>query len=197
MARTAPANRAADVAGPQGGAARAVPWQVAAALTIVVLAIAVAGVLGVRTKAAPLVSGPLPVATVGQPGADTAACRKLMPTLPERLAGTARRTLEGATDAVAAWGDPPVILRCGLETPQDLNCSSALTQVNGVSWLQLTTAGLGETTYIAADRQVRVAVTVPAGAGTGSIQQLSDVVAATLPFRQPCRDGVLVPTDVS
>ncbi len=167
-----------------------------AALTVVVVAIGVAVALGIIRKNSPVVdTGPLPVATVGQPGAGSAACNKLMPTLPQQLAAENRRALQGATVGIAAWGDPATILRCGLETPLELTCSSALTQVNGVSWLQLPDSGLGETTYIAADRSVRIALTIPDGSGTGAIQQISDVVARTLPVRAPCDNGVLLPTD--
>jgi hypothetical protein len=180
-----------------GGRSRLLSWQVVAALIVVVVAIGVAVVLGYVTNADPVVdNSPLPVATVGQPGADSAACKKLMPALPEQLTNGRSRVVEGGGDGIAAWGDPAVILRCGLETPEDLTCSSGLTQVNGVSWLQLTEAGLGETTYIAADRSVRIAVTIPDGLGTGPIQQISDTVASTLPVRAPCDNGVLLPTDV-
>ena len=169
-------------------------WPVIAALTVVVVAIA--AVLGVIQKNHPVTAaGPLPIASFDQPGVNSAACRALMPRLPQQLAGENRRTLEGATDGIAAWGDPATILRCGLETPGELTCSSALTQVNGVAWLQLPDSGLAETTYVAADRSVRIAVTIPDGSGTGEIQQLSDVVAAALPVRAPCSNGVLLPTD--
>ncbi len=171
-------------------------WQVVAALTVVVVAIGVAVTLGLIHKNSPVVdNAPLPMATVGQPGADSAACRSLMPALPQQLAGENRRTLEGATDGIAAWGDPAAILRCGLETPEEFTCSSALNQVNGVTWLQLSDSGGGQTTYIAADRSVRVALTIPDGSGTGVIQQISNVIAATLPVRAPCSDGQLLPTD--
>ncbi len=171
-------------------------WQVIAALIVVVVAIATVAVLGVIQKNHPVTAtGPLPIASFDQPGADSAACKALMPTLPQQLAGENRRALEGATDGIAAWGDPATILRCGLETPGELTCSSALTQVDGVAWLQLPDSGSGATTYIAADRTVRIAVTIPDGSGTGEIQQLSDVVGAALPARAPCSNGVLLPTD--
>ena len=173
------------------------PWQVLAALGLVVVAIALAVVLARHRQSDPAVANaPLPVSDgVGQPGADTAACKALLPKLPAELAGSGRRAIQGATDAVAAWGDPAVVLRCGIESPQELTCSAALVQVNGVSWLQLTEAGLDSTTYIAVDRSVRIAVTVPVNSGTGAIGQISTVVAATLPHREPCRAGVLLPTD--
>lgn len=173
------------------------PWQVLTALALVVVALVVAIALARHKQSDPaLANAPLPVSDgVGQPGADTATCRALMPALPDELAGAARRTLQGQVTAVAAWGDPAVILRCGIESPEELTCSAALIQVNGVSWLQLTQAGLDSTTYIAADRSVRIAVTVPTNSGSGAIGGISTVVAAKLPIRPPCSSGVLLPTD--
>lgn len=173
------------------------PWQVLTALAVVVAAIVVALVLAKNRQSDPVVANaPLPVSDgVGQPGADTAACKALMPALPTELAGLSRRTLEGDSSAVAAWGDPAVILRCGIESPQELTCSAGLVQVNGVSWLQLSQAGVDSTTYIAADRSVRIAVTAPTSSGSGPIGAISTVVAATLPVRAPCKAGQLLPTD--
>lgn len=185
----------ASVGEPAAGRSPLDSWQVIAALVVVVLGIGVVAILGHINKSNPVIStGPLPIVEVGQPDAATASCHKLMPALPQRLANAPRRTLEGQTVGVAAWGDPAVILRCGLETPAELVCSSALVQVGDVSWLQLPSEGLGDTTYLAADRSVRIAVTVPDGSGTGPIQQISEVVNANLPVRPPCSDGLLLPT---
>lgn len=172
------------------------PWQVVAGLVVVVLAIGAEVTLGVINNANPVVAtGPVPVPAFGQPGADSAACKNLMPKLPTDLAGSKQRPVEGAgNESVAAWGDPMIILRCGLETPQELKCSAVLTQVNDVGWFQLND-DQPETTYLAADRSVRIAVTLPDGTGTGQIQEISDVVVATLKARQPCSNGVLLPTE--
>ena len=182
---------------PSSTTRRTPPWQVLAALGLVLVALVVAVVLAKHKQANPVaINAPLPISDgVGQPGAGTAACSALMPALPETLSGAARRSLQGQVTAVAAWGDPATILRCGIDSPQELTCSAALVQINGVSWLELTEPGLDSTTYLAADRSVRIAVTLPTGTGTGAIGQLSDVIAATLPVRQPCRAGVLLPTD--
>jgi len=169
---------------------------VISALVVVLLAIGVAVVLGLIKQADPvLATGPVPVAPVAQPGADTAACRAFMLALPADLGTFRGRAVDGGGPGVAAWGDPPVILRCGLETPEDLTCSSSLIQVNKVSWLVLTASGLDQTTYLAVDRSVRIAVTAPDGTSPDAIGQISDVVAAALPGRPPCHDGVLLPTD--
>ncbi len=182
---------------PDSKAGRAgLPWRVVAGLVVVVLAIGAAVTLGVINNANPVVAtGPVPVPAFGQPGADSAACKTLMPKLPTDLAGSKQRPVEGGgNESVAAWGDPLIILRCGLETPQELNCSAVLTLVDDVAWSQLND-GQPETTYLAADRSVRIAVTLPEGTGTGPIREISDVIAATLKARQPCSNGLLLPTD--
>ena len=41
----------------------------------------------------------------------------------------------------------PVILRCGIPTPQELTCAAVIQEVDGVAWLPL--VGTGATTYLA------------------------------------------------
>ena len=92
---------------------------------------------------------------------------------------------------MAAWGEPAVILRCGVPTPQELTCSAAVQVVDGVTWLPL--AGDGSTTYLVVDRAVRVALTVPDGTATGPWQETSKIVARTLPRRAICSGGLPIP----
>ncbi|RIJ77128.1 DUF3515 domain-containing protein [Nakamurella silvestris] len=162
---------------------------------IPLVAIAVIAVLArvVGDVPPPDPNAPLAVGVVFQPGSATPACEKLDKALPQTLSELPRRTLYAEEPGVAGWGQGPVVYRCGIETPTSLKCDSALTTVSGVSWLQLSESGL--TTYIAVDRSVRVALTLPDGTGSGPIQALSTVIAATLPAREPCVNGALVPTD--
>lgn len=146
-----------------------------------------------RTAAEPDPDAPLPLVSVSAPGAIGAACAALDSALPATLGDRPRRALRYPEPGVAAWGDPPAVLRCGLPTPAELTCAAALQQVNGVAWLALSADG--STTFLAVDRPVRVAVTVPDSAGTGALQDASTLVAATLPTREVCRGGVLLPTE--
>ena len=96
--------------------------------------------------------------------------------------------------AVAAWGDPPVVLRCGIPTPAELTCSAPVQVVDGVTWLPLT--GQGATTYLVVDRSVRVALTVPdTVTSTGPWQEISKTVARALPARAICVGGVPIRAD--
>src|SRR5690606_31371305 len=75
------------------------------------------------------------------------------------------------------------LLRCGIPRPAELSPTSPLLEVNGVRWLQLDD-GLPEpvqVSYIAVDRPVYVALTLPVDAGSAPLQHVSDVVRETLP----------------
>jgi len=165
-------------------------------LGIPLLAIVLIAVLArvVGSQPPPDPNAPLAVGVVFQPGSATPACAALDAALPDPLSDLPRRKLYAEEPGVAGWGQGPVVYRCGIETPTSLSCSSTLTTVSGVAWLQLSESGL--TTYIAVDRSVRVALTLPDGTGSGPIQALSTVIDATLPMREPCLNGALQPTDV-
>lgn len=64
---------------------------------------------------------------------ELARCEALVAALPEELAGLSRRTVTPAAALGAAWGDPPVVLSCGV--PQDTIPPTAPCQVaDGVGW---------------------------------------------------------------
>lgn len=137
------------------------------------------------------------------PDAGSPDCAALLAALPDRLpsGGTelARRPLaEPATPGTAAWGEgSPVVLRCGLPRPAGLTPTSGLLDVDGVRWLPPngeaatgtgqggdTEAGqAGAGTWVACDRPVYLALTLPPGSGTGPLQMLSAVIGSTLATR--------------
>lgn len=145
-------------------------------------------------------TGPLAVPAAPAPGESGHYCSQLMPRLPDDLGGFPRRTLIAGTPGQAAWGDPAIILRCGLSDPAELTCSAPLTRFTGadgtsVEWLR--TASDASVTYLAVDRPVRIAVTVPDSAGIGPVQQLSELIGKTLPAREVCAEDGVIPADNS
>lgn len=144
----------------------------------------------------------LPLPAVPAPDAGSPACAALLAALPDRLpsagAELRRRPLADPTPSgAAAWGEgSPVVLRCGLARPAGLTPTSGLLEVDGVRWLPPDgRAGLGQagdtaatdqattSTWVACDRPVYVALTLPPGAGTGPLQMLSAVIGSTLATR--------------
>ncbi len=169
---------------------------------IAVSLLAVVGVIVasnvVNSRPTTSVDDPLALSAVEAPGATTPACAAVTAALPGELGGLPRRQIEHGDDpsltGVAAWGEPAVVLRCGIPTPAELTCTAAVQEVDGVAWLPLSTGG--DTTYFVVDRSVRVALTVPGEVtSTGPWQEASTVIAATLPKRDICLGGVPQPAD--
>lgn len=154
------------------------------------LALAVALVAGVLIAAAvvrnqPL--GPLGLAVVPAPSANSTDCTRLLAALPEKLDGgdtgalQRRKLATPAPAGAVGWGEPPVVLRCGLDRPAELTATSRLLDVSGVRFLEL--GGLGTSTWVAVDRPVYAVVALPATSGSGPLQQVAAVIANTLPRR--------------
>ncbi len=167
------------------------------ALGVVAVAVAAVAILASYFQSQPATdpNAALVVGAVDQPGQVTASCQSLDAALPNDLAGLARRELMVAEAGVAGWGPSPdaVVYRCGLADPVDLTCSSSLIEFNGVAWLAL--PGTDSTTYVAADRPVRVALTVNNSVGVGPVQALSNVVREVLAKRDVCQGGALIPPE--
>ncbi len=134
--------------------------------------------------------GPLALPPSPAPEAGTPECSAVLSALPNELLIRGelvpRRPLaQPAPPGTVAWGDAehdPVVVRCGLEAPAELTPTSQLADTSGVSWLDLSAGGT--TSWLAVDRPVYVALTAPADAGTGPMQDLSAVLGRTLP-KQP------------
>ncbi len=85
-----------------------------------------------------------------------------------------------------AWGDPPIVLRCGVEKPAALKPTSTCHDVNGVGWLAeqqpdgwlFTTIG----------RALYVSVEVPAEhePAADALADLADVIGRHVPVTRPC-----------
>jgi hypothetical protein len=83
-------------------------------------------------------TGPVTVPAPAPPDQQGRACRALLAQLPDRVIGLGSRPTE-SQGAAAAWGDPPVILRCGVDKPAALRPTSFCFVVDDVGWL--TTVG--------------------------------------------------------
>jgi hypothetical protein len=125
---------------------------------------------------------PLPAVTVPAPptpdDATLNACTKVFAALPVQLGPlTPRRT---ATDSafVAAWGDPAVVLSCGVSRPPELVPASAalIIRINDVDWLPRQQAD--STVFTTVDRSVYLQLTVPKKQPTDPTPLLSTAVKA-------------------
>jgi hypothetical protein len=129
----------------------------------VIVAFALARGSGSSHEATP--SGPPPPITVAAPPSNAAAeapCAQVLSALPVKLGPLAPRAVHTEPDSpfVVAWGDPPVVLRCGVARPAALTPgSSELVFLLGVYWLPVQEKS--STVFTSVDRSVYVEVRVP------------------------------------
>lgn len=162
-------------------------------LAVAVAAIAISARVWNLDEPPPARTGPLAVAPVDAPAATGPDCTALLAALPAELPAAGdplptRPLAEPVQPGVRAWAAAPrpVVLRCGLPRPVELTPTSALLEINGVRWLKLDD-GVPDpvvVSYVAVDRPVYVVLTAPVEAGSGPLQQVSDVVRETLPVTE-------------
>ena len=147
---------------------------------------------GALTGPAPAPPGPSgsagalgPVAVPAPPSSAAAArgCPAVISHLPVVLAGRQSRPAQSVSPYVAAWGDPPIVLRCGVPRPVAFVRTSSLTVVNGVQWLAERRPGA--VLWTAVDREVYVEVSVPAAYTSAAVVDLSGALTQALPARRP------------
>jgi hypothetical protein len=103
--------------------------------------------------------GPVEVTPPTPDAASAAACAKVVAELPSTVASQPTADHTPTSPLTQAWGDPPIVLRCGVAAPAALRPDSQLVTVNGVDWLpEQTDAGYRFTTV---GRIANVEVTVP------------------------------------
>jgi Protein of unknown function (DUF3515) len=119
------------------------------------------------------------------PSAARAPCTHLIDALPQSVAGQSRRDVNPAGVLAAAWGDPPVVLRCGVSRPAALRPTSYCFEIDSIGWLatqhgkeiSTTTQPTGTLNFTTIGRTPYVAVSVP-DAYSPQSDALADVAAA-------------------
>jgi len=87
----------------------------------------------------------------------------------------------------AAWGDPPITLRCGVGAPPGLTPESECLEVNGVGWFSEDADG--GTLYTTIGREVLVELGVPEDYApeASALVDVAAAVSAHDPLLKPCR----------
>ena len=115
-------------------------------------------------------------------GATRAACAPLGDRLPTHLDGHRSRVIDPVSPLVHAWGDPPIVLRCGVPKPAGYSENSIqTTDVNGVLWFQQVTPLTVRWTAVrrAANVELDVPTTYPAQGGL--LVQLGAAIKQSIP----------------
>ena len=122
------------------------------------------------------------------PHAHVVGCERLHRQLPDSVDGRDRRDTSPSSSLTAAWGDPAVVLRCGVARPAGLTPTTELIVVDDVAWfLAKQPAGrrhpayvftsTGSKTYV----EVRVPGSVPRTAATAPLADLASSIKRAFP----------------
>lgn len=113
-----------------------------------------------------------------------AACPALMQKLPIELAGNQSRRVKSDTPYAYAWGDPAIVLVCGVGRPAGFVTGVATIQINGVQF-HVDTSNPDTTVWTAVDRPVYVQIALPASVDSAPVTALTPQIAAALPYQDP------------
>ncbi|MCI3277709.1 DUF3515 domain-containing protein [Streptomyces cylindrosporus] len=124
-------------------------------------------------------------AAVPSPGTKVAElCRNLDKVVPAKVDGQGRRDPEPASALTAGWGNPAIILRCGVERPAKMSDPEADgVEVNGVGWL-LEKQSDGSFRFTTTLRRAYVEVTIPkdrTGDGMAPLVDLAPAIKKAIP----------------
>ncbi len=113
-------------------------------------------------------------------------CRVLADDLPDALDDRDRRDTSPESPLTAAWGDPAVVLRCGVDTPEGLTATSEILEVNDVEWFLTESRSAYTFTTVgrAANVEVAVPTEVPRSAATASLTYLAEPLRAAVPPKE-------------
>ncbi|GGM20022.1 DUF3515 family protein [Dactylosporangium sucinum] len=110
---------------------------------------------------------------------DTAAvCRALVARLPTSLGGLDRRPVTAGGEQNAAFGDPPIVLSCGVPV-RSIPQNAQLLALSNVCWYPEERST--ETVWQSVDRKVSLQVVVPKKAEGSWVVNLSAPIVATVP----------------
>jgi hypothetical protein len=135
--------------------------------------------------------GPPVIETTDLSPAQAQACRDLVSDLPDTLAGQSSVEVEGDTAYGAAWGDPAIVLTCGVP-PMDLSDVLRCTEADGVGWLvpDDELAGDRDATFTADGWRPRVRLLVPEDylpeGGAQALAELAGPIKKHLELAEPC-----------
>jgi len=103
-------------------------------------------------------TSPVPVATRALAPRDMPVCRALLAKLPETVRGARQRPVTTGAEQNAAYGEPPLVIRCGVPAVTLPAASTeAVYPLSRVCWVPDRTGRVWTTL----DREVPVSVTVP------------------------------------
>jgi hypothetical protein len=124
---------------------------------------------------------PVAVPAPTPPPEQVNACTAFTSALPDELSTVGpRREVDPESPLTAAYGDPPVGIRCGIPTPAALAPTSELVTVDGVDWFPEQLTGGWIMTTVGLRSEVEITVPEEQGPAPSVAADLSPTITATL-----------------
>jgi len=136
-------------------------------------------------------SGDVQIDSPALKGADAAACASLVNSLPEAVSDQQRRAVEPEDAYGASWGDPAIVLRCGVSMPTGFDKFATCQVTNDVGWFvpeeQIEDQG-ADVVMTTVGFEQNVEVTVPAvyRPPAAAMVDLADAIKDSIRERRPC-----------
>lgn len=134
-------------------------------------------------------TAPVRVPEPSPPAEIERTCRALHHGLPDELDGEWRRPTEPESRLLAAWGSPPIALRCGVGRPAALRPTSQLVTVDGVDWLPDPAEAPTRFTTVGRTAYVQVIVSEDSLPPANVLVELADPIKAAVPPEAPAAAG--------
>lgn len=136
-------------------------------------------------------TGPVPVGGVDLDARTAEVCSALVAALPGTVDGAERRDVEPPGAPGAAWGDPPIVLRCGVAMPESFDDFATCQVTDGVGWFvpeeQMTGTPVAITmTTIGRDVNVEVALPEEHWPPANAMVDLGEAIEAATDEVDPC-----------
>lgn len=139
-------------------------------------------------------SGAISIDPVTLDDEDRAACEALVDDLPTDLFGQEPREVSPDDALARAWGDPAVVLECGVGAPDEFDPFARCSEIEGVGWF-IPSDQLGDlttdVTMTVESHTPRVRLTVPAqwrqDGPDSALTQLAEPLKEHLTEFNPCR----------
>lgn len=129
-------------------------------------------------EAGPQPTGPVTMPAKALDARQAEVCRALLSRMPDKVRDRQRRQVTSGHEQNAAFGDPPITVECGGDTPA-FAPTDIVYPLSGVCWIPDTSG----TRWTTVDREVPVAVMVPSDYDSPGqwVIAFSGAISATVP----------------
>ncbi|HEX6875218.1 MAG TPA: DUF3515 domain-containing protein [Nocardioidaceae bacterium] len=136
-------------------------------------------------------AGVVEVDTPHLTGQAARTCSDLVKALPGTVDGAKRRSVQPSGAHAAAWGDPAIVLRCGVPMPRAFDRFASCQEANGVGWFvpeEQITGRPEAITMTTIGRAVNVEVSLPEEhwPPASAMVDLAPAIKKTVPETRPC-----------